>query len=127
MANPSKANTQPETAPGYPEGVLSVETVPVVTTPASKGSYEIRIFEHPSLPKNDTPEVPYLAFTGPFSECWSFIEALDSVKPGQSVGSLTMERITAPYLITLARNDGNGASFKITNKGGNRKSEVVLK
>ena len=147
MANQfTKKNVQPGTEPGLPAGVLAVDptpgVAPVLDIPApvnptspgqatpgvsTKGAYEVRIIEHPALPKSDkAKDTIYLAFVGLFSECWAFVEALDSVKPGQSVGSLSMERITAPYLITVGRADGKGASFKITNKGGQRKSEVLF-
>jgi hypothetical protein len=108
--------TQQESNVPSAEKVVDVEPV---SNPRS--TYAVTLHEH-----GKDKEVNKLVFVGLFSECMAFVTTLDQIKPGQQVGSLTMERVTAPYRATVARQDGNGASFKFTSRSGVRTAELVL-
>jgi hypothetical protein len=80
--------------------------------------YKVTLLEHAGK------KLDKLAFVGAFSECMAFVEALNLIKPGQAVGSLTMQRVTAPYTCSVARQDGHGATFIFKSKGGDYTAEL---
>jgi len=105
------------------EPIVSTAEKAVEVEPTSfvRAAYSVTLHEH-----GKDKEMNKLVFVGLFSECMAFIQTLDTIKPGQQVGSLTMERVTAPYKATVARQDGHGASFNFTSRSGVRTAELVM-
>lgn len=88
---------------------------------APKPTYQVHLLRHDVI--KDKPAM--LAFVGPFSECWAFVQALDTVKPHR-VGPQMMDLLTSPYLLSLTRSDGKGLGFRISSATGNKRTELIL-
>lgn len=86
-----------------------------------KPTYHVHLLRHDVI--KDKPAM--LAFVGPFSECWAFVQALDTVKPHR-VGPQMMDLLTSPYLLSLTRSDGKGLGFRISSATGNKRTELIL-